>query len=628
MADWGAAAVLPAPEHAGPDLLRFLTCGSVDDGKSTLIGRLLYDLNLVPTDQLSALKAAAAERGAPIDLAHLLDGLEAEQEQGITIDVAYRYFSTPRRSFIVADAPGHEQYTRNMATGASASDAAILLIDARKGVITQTRRHSLIVSQFGVRHVVLAVNKMDLVDYSREAFQTIEEQYREFAKDFKFSSIIAIPTSATNGDNVARQSDRMPWYRGPTLIERLEMIEVGSGLEEAPFRMPVQWVCRPHADFRGLAGTVRGGAIRRGGPIAVAGAKQATKVARILRGSEEVEAASPGEAIMVVLADELDAGRGDVLCQPGSEPAFTDQVAATILWMSDAPMIPGRSYLMKVGARKVPVEITALKYSIDVNTGAHTAARVLGPNEIGFCNVAFATPVAIDAFSANRDTGSFILIDRFTNATIGAGMVAFELRRASNIYHQSLAVDQAARTSIKQHRPGLLWFTGLSGAGKSTIASLVEQKLNRLGCHTYLIDGDNIRGGLNRDLGFTEADRVENIRRVQEVSKLFLDAGLIVLVSLISPFRSERLHVRETMKKGEFFEIFVDAPIELCRTRDPKGLYAKAARGELKNFTGVDAPYEAPENPEMHLMTGEQGAEALAESVLKYLRSADILRHS
>ena len=626
MADRVAAAALTVPEHAGPDLLRFLTCGSVDDGKSTLIGRLLNDLDLIPTDQLAALKSASAEKGQPIDLAHLLDGLEAEQEQGITIDVAYRYFSTPRRSFIVADAPGHEQYTRNMATGASASDLAVLLIDARKGVITQTRRHSLIVSQFGVRHVVLAVNKMDLVEYSRDVFEAIESEYREFAKEFSFSSIVAIPTSATGGDNVARRSERMPWYHGPTLIEHLEFAEVDAGREDAPLRMPVQWVCRPHADFRGLAGTVRSGTIRRNTPVTVAGAGQVTKVARILRGRDEVESASKGEAVMIVLADELDAGRGDVLCQPGSEPAFTDQIAATILWMADAPMIPGRSYLMKVGARKVPVEITSLRYSIDVNTGAHAAARILGPNEVGFCNVAFAAPVAIDAFSANRDTGSFILIDRFTNSTIGAGMIAFELRRASNIHHQSLAVDQAARTAIKRHRPALLWFTGLSGAGKSTIASLVEQKLNHFGCHTYLIDGDNIRGGLNRDLGFTEADRVENIRRVQEVSRLFLDAGLIVLVSLISPFRSERLHVRETMKAEKFFEIFVDAPIELCQVRDPKGLYAKAARGELKNFTGVDAPYEAPENPEMHLLTGEQSAETLAELVLKYLRNADILR--
>lgn len=608
---------------AGPGLLRFLTCGSVDDGKSTLIGRLLYDLEQVPTDQLAALQRDARKADGEVDLAYLLDGLEAEQEQGITIDVAYRYFRTPRRSFIVADSPGHEQYTRNMATGASVSDLAILLVDARKGVLTQTRRHSLIVSKFGIQHVVLAVNKLDLVDYSQEVFQRIEREYSEFARDLNFRSVVAIPASAVKGDNLVHRGGAMPWYRGPTLIEHLESADIEGERRIVPFRMPVQWVCRPDADFRGLAGTIRGGTLRLGDPIMVAGSPKSTTVARIIRGDEDCETATAGDAVMIAFQDEIDASRGDVLCHPQSAPMVADQIAAHILWLADAPMIPGRSYLMKMGARKIPAEVTTLKHRIEVNSGAHIAATSLGPNEIGFGNLAFAAPIAIDPFEDNRDTGSFILIDRLTNATIGAGMVTFALRRASNIHPQKLEVDQAARTSLKHHRSAVLWFTGLSGAGKSTIASHVERKLNEAGAHTYLLDGDNLRGGLNRDLGFTEADRVENVRRVTEVARLFSDAGLVVLVSLISPYRAERLAARERIG-DEFIEVFVDTPVAICRTRDPKGLYAKADRGEILNFTGVDAPYEAPENPELRLLTQEEDAENLATRMIGYLKQRGI----
>lgn len=614
----------PASVLAAPGLLRFLTCGSVDDGKSTLIGRLLYDLGQVPSDQLASLEREARASGKEVDLAFLLDGLEAEQEQGITIDVAYRYFRSPRRSFIVADAPGHEQYTRNMATGASVSDLAILLVDARKGVLTQTRRHSLIVSHFGTRHVVLAVNKLDLVGYSQEVFEQIEQEFREFARDLGFRSITAIPVSALKGDNLVHRSKETPWYKGPTLIGRLDTVDIESEQDAAPFRMPVQWVCRPNLDFRGLAGTIRGGTLKVGDPVMVAGSQKSTTVARILCGESNFAAATAGDAVMVTFRDEIDASRGDVLCHPQSAPAVADQVAAVILWLSDAPMIPGRSYLLKIGSRKIPAEVTSLKHRIDVNSGAHIAAASLGPNEIGFGNLAFTSPIAVDAFSENRDTGSFILIDRLTNATIGAGMIAFALRRASNIHPQELEVDRTARSALKSHRPAVLWFTGLSGAGKSTIASHVERMLSEAGAHTYLLDGDNLRGGLNRDLGFTEADRVENVRRTTEVARLFADAGLVVLVSLISPYRAERLAARERIGE-DFVEVFVDTPIELCRQRDPKGLYAKADRGEIKNFTGVDAPYEAPENPEIRLQTSGADSEILADNVVAYLRTKKVL---
>lgn len=614
-----------AETGAGLGLLRFLTCGSVDDGKSTLIGRLLHDLDLIPTDQLATLEKEAKARGAEVDLAYLLDGLEAEQEQGITIDVAYRYFRTPNRSFIVADSPGHEQYTRNMATGASVSDLAVLLVDARKGLLTQTLRHSLIVSLFGIRHVVLAVNKLDLVGYSEEVFRKIERDYQNFAKELGFRSIVAIPVSARAGDNIVNRSGHMGWYQGPTLIERLETVSLQEDRVSAPFRLPVQWVCRPNLDFRGFAGTIRGGGVKIGETVTVAGAPVEMKITRIIGGEGDRESAEAGDAVMLSFDKEVDGSRGDVICHPDSAPAVVDQFAANILWLGNSPMIAGRSYLLKVGTKKLPAEITSLRYRIDIQTGAHIAAKTLNPNEIGFCNLALTAPVAVDAFGENRDTGSFILIDRSTNETIGAGMVNFALRRASNIHPQKLEVTRTARTSIKNHRPAVLWLTGLSGAGKSTIASLLEHQLNLMGVHTYLIDGDNVRGGLNRDLGFTETDRVENVRRVQEVARLFVDSGLVVLVSLISPYRQDRSQLREKMAPGEFVEVFVDAPVEVCRQRDPKGLYAKALRGELRNFTGVDAPYEAPEDPEIHLETSREKVEVLVERAIDYLRKSGII---
>ncbi len=621
-----AEAGAPAKAGAGLGLLRFLTCGSVDDGKSTLIGRLLYDLDLVPTDQYASLEKEARGRGAEVDLAFLLDGLEAEQEQGITIDVAYRYFRTPNRSFIVADAPGHEQYTRNMATGASVSDLAVLLVDARKGLLTQTLRHSLIVSQFGIRHVVLAVNKLDLVGYSEETFLTIERAYKDFARELGFRSIVTIPVSAKAGDNIVHRSKAMTWYSGPTLIERLETVSLQEDRASSPFRLPVQWVCRPNLDFRGFAGTIRGGGVKLGDAVTVAGAAVEMRVTRIIGGGSDRESAEAGEAVMLSFDREVDASRGNVICHPDTAPAVADQFAANILWFGNSPMIAGRSYLLKTGTQKLPAEITSLRYRIDIQTGAQIAAKSLKTNEIGFCNLALTTPVAVDAFADNRDTGSFILIDRSTNETIGAGMVNFALRRASNIHPQKLEVNRAARMSIKNHKPAVLWLTGLSGSGKSTIASMLEHRLNLLGCHTYLIDGDNIRGGLNRDLGFTETDRVENVRRVQEVARLFADAGMIVLVSLISPYRADRTNLREKMAPGEFVEIFVDAPIEICRERDPKGLYAKADRGELRNFTGVDSPYEPPEDPEIHLETHREKVEVLVDRAIGYLKKSAIIR--
>ena len=607
-------------------LLRLLTCGSVDDGKSTLIGRLLYELDLIPADQLRAVErdSRRGSTGAKLDLALLLDGLEAEQEQGITIDVAYRFFRTARRAFIIADCPGHEQYTRNMATGASVSDVAVLLVDARKGVVTQTRRHAHIVSRFGIRHVVLAVNKCDLVDFSREVFEAIEADFRAATADLVFRSVTAIPLSALDGDNVVTRSRQTPWYGGPTLLQWLEAIDVERELSTGALRMPVQWVCRTDGGFRGYAGTLAGGRLRVGDRIMVAPSGRQTHVTRLLARGADTPEVEAGQAAVVVLGEELDVGRGDVLAAPQDPPEVVDQFAAHLLWFSEAPMIPRRSYLMKSGARTTPVSVTALKHAIDVETGAHVAARTLELNGIGFCNFAVPTPIPLDAFEHNKYTGSFILIDRFTSATVGAGTVAFGLRRARNIHAQRLEVDQDRRRAIKPHGPAVLWLTGLSGAGKSTIANAIERMLNEHGCHTYLIDGDNIRGGLNRDLGFTEADRVENVRRVAEVARLFADAGLVAIVSLISPYRSDRLMARERLG-GEFVEIFVDTPLDVCRQRDPKGLYAKAARGELVNFTGVDAPYEAPENPELRLMTVDRTPDALARQVVAYLRQRRVI---
>jgi bifunctional enzyme CysN/CysC len=542
--------------------------------------------------------------------------------------VPYRHFHTSSRGFIVADSPGDEQHVRDMAAGALASDLAVLVVDARKGLQEQTLRHSLIVALLGIRHVVLAVNKMDVVEYSEQVFREIERDYKDFAKELGFHSLVGIPVCASLGDNLARRGKAMGWYRGPTLIERLETISLQQDRAASPFRLPVQWVGRHNSDFRGVAGTIRGGGVKVGDVVTIAGAPSEMKVTRIVGRTGERDSAQTGDAVMLGFDREVDASPGDVICPPDLQPAVVDQFAANLLWLGNAPMISGRSYLLKAGVRKLPAEITSLRYRIDIHSGAHIAAKTLNSSEIGFCNLALTAPVAVDAFADNRNTGSFILIDRTTNETVGAGMITFALRRASNIHHQELAVDRDARSVIKGHKPAVLWFTGLSGSGKSTVASLLEQKLNLMGCHSYLIDGDNVRGGLNRDLGFTETDRVENVRRVQEVARLFVDAGLIVLVSLISPYRQDRQQLREKMTPGEFVEVFVDAPIEVCRQRDPKGLYAKAARGELRNFTGVDAPYEAPENPELRLDTTAGSPEQLVGRILDHLRKSGILGSS
>ena len=613
----------------GPEkgLLRFLTCGSVDDGKSTLIGRLLYDTRLILDDQLAALERDSRKHGTTgeeLDLALLVDGLQAEREQGITIDVAYRFFSTPRRAFIVADTPGHEQYTRNMATGASNSQAAVILIDARKGVLTQTRRHSYICSLLGIKHVVLAVNKIDLADYSGERFHHIVGDYLGFAQALEFSSITPIPLSARYGDNVIHRSGHMRWYEGPTLIEHLEALDVTEGLDEKPMRFPVQWVNRPNLDFRGFSGTVASGVVRPGDRVVVAGSGRESAVARIVAADGDLAEARAGDAVTLTLTEEVDIARGDVLAHSHERPEVVDQFAAQVLWMIEEPMLPGRSYLMRIGTRFVPARVTSLKHKTDVNTLEHIAARTLAINEIGFCNLGTASPVAFDPYGENHGTGAFVLIDRFTYQTAGAGVISFGLRRATNIHRQALLVDKAVRTRLNGHRPAILWFTGLSGSGKSTIANIVERELHVLGAHTYMLDGDNVRHGLNRDLGFTDADRVENIRRVGEVARLFVDAGAIVLCSFISPFRAERRMVRELVEVGEFIEIFVDTPIEECQRRDPKGLYARALAGKIKHFTGIDSPYEVPESAEIVLETGS-GPEQAAQRVLDALRERHII---
>jgi bifunctional enzyme CysN/CysC len=609
-------------------LLRFLTCGSVDDGKSTLIGRLLFDSKLILEDQLATLARDSRKHGTTgedIDLALLVDGLEAEREQGITIDVAYRFFSTPRRSFIVADTPGHEQYTRNMATGASNSDAAVILIDARKGVLTQTRRHSYICSLLGIRHVAVAINKIDLVDHSAAAFHHILGDYLGFAKALGFGSITAIPMSARFGDNVSTRSEKLKWFTGPTLLEYLEALDVESGVLGKPFRFPVQWVNRPNLDFRGFSGTVASGSIRSGEPVVVAASGRESRITRIVTADGDLPEAQAGDAVTLVLADEVDIARGDVLARPEARPEVVDQFAAHLLWMAEEPMLPGRSYLMRIGTRFVPARVTTLKHKVDVNTLEHIAAKTLALNEIGMCNLATATPVALDPYLENRETGAFILIDRFTNATAGAGMISFGLRRATNVHRQSLSVDKVARVHRNGHKPVILWFTGLSGSGKSTIANLVEKELHGGGAHTYLLDGDNVRHGLNRDLGFTDADRVENVRRVGEVARLFTDAGMIVLCSFISPFRAERAMVRELVPDGEFIEVFVDTPLEECIRRDPKGLYARAKAGLIKNFTGIDSPYEVPENPDLRLDTLQETLAQSAARVVALLQERQIL---
>ncbi|PBC02084.1 sulfate adenylyltransferase subunit CysN [Mesorhizobium sp. WSM3860] len=608
-------------------LLRFLTCGSVDDGKSTLIGRLLSDTKQIFEDQLAALENDSRKHGTTgddIDFALLVDGLEAEREQGITIDVAYRFFATPKRKFIVADTPGHEQYTRNMATGASTADLAIVLIDARQGVLRQTRRHSIIASLLGIRHIVLAVNKIDLVGFDKTVFDRIVADYGDFAQSLGFTSIVPIPMSARFGDNVTSRSERTPWYSGPSLIEHLETVSVEEAAIELPFRFPVQYVNRPNLDFRGFAGTIASGSVSKGDEVVVAKSGRASRVKRIVAHGGDLEQAVAGQAITLVLEDEVEVSRGNLLVSPAARPQVADQFAANLVWFDEQALLPGRSYILRTETDQVSATVTDLKYRVNVNDFAHEAAKSLDLNEVGVCNLSTRAPIAFDPFAENRTTGAFILIDRISNATVGAGMILHSLRRAENIHWQSLDVGKRGRSDLKNQRPAVFWFTGLSGSGKSTIANLFERKLFASGRHTYILDGDNVRHGLNRDLGFTDADRVENIRRVAEVAKLMADAGLIVIVSFISPFSAERRMARELMGEGEFVEVFVDTPFEECARRDPKGLYARALSGEIKNFTGVDSPYETPENPEIRLKTLGRTPEEMAEALEHWLTERDV----
>ncbi|MHA6963905.1 sulfate adenylyltransferase subunit CysN [Zobellella denitrificans] len=616
-------------QHEHKSLLRFITCGSVDDGKSTLIGRLLYESKMLFEDQLAAMEADSKKwgtQGDEIDFALLVDGLAAEREQGITIDVAYRFFSTDKRKFIVADTPGHEQYTRNMVTGASTADAAILMVDARKGILTQTRRHSYLMSLLGIRHIVVAINKMDLVGYSEKTFRTIVEEYSQFAEQLGLKQITYIPMSAFKGDNIITHGDNMPWYHGTTLMGYLETVEVDdTRMQKAPFRLPVQWVNRPNLDFRGFSGTVASGIIKPGDRIRVQPSGKESHVARIVVHGGDLPQAVAGQSVTLTLTDEIDISRGDVI-STAEEPAQTaDQFETTLVWMHEDAMLAGRPYLLKIGTKTVTATITDIKYQVNVNTLEHTAAKKLELNAIGVCNLSLDRAIAFDDYQHNKDTGGFILIDRLSNTTVAAGMLHFALRRSQNIHFQHVDVDKEARALAKGQKPAVLWFTGLSGAGKSTIANLVEKKLHAQGRHTYLLDGDNVRHGLNKDLGFTDADRVENIRRVAEVSKLMVDAGLIVLTAFISPFRSERRMARELLAEGEFIEVHVDTPLAVAEERDVKGLYKKARRGELKNFTGIDSAYEQPENPEIRLDTTALSAEAAADEIIAALKHRGII---
>lgn len=609
-------------EQSRNQTLRFITCGSVDDGKSTLIGRLLFESKNIFDDQLNALQSDSRRygtQGEKMDLALLVDGLQAEREQGITIDVAYRFFATDKRRFIVADTPGHEQYTRNMATGASTADLAVILVDARKGVLIQTRRHSRIAALMGIRQVVLAVNKMDLVGYDQGVYDAIVKDYRAFAADLGIDHIQAIPVSGLDGDNVLRPSEHMAWYDGPCLMAHLETVDITVASGRTAFRMPVQLVNRPNLDFRGFCGRIAEGAVHKGDAVRVLPSGVVTRVKKILSGFEEVEQAEALLSVTIVLEDEVDASRGDVLVAADAPAEVADQFETRLLWMAEHAMSPGRQYLLKLACKEVTATVTGIKYRQDVNTGAHIAARALQLNEIATVELSTSAPVVFEPYTTNKVLGSFILIDKLTFETVGAGMIDFALRRSSNIHWQALELDRTARAAIKHQAPRCIWFTGLSGSGKSTIANMLEKRLHADGKHTYLLDGDNVRHGLNRDLGFTEADRVENIRRVAEVAKLMVDAGLIVLVSFISPYRNERRMARDLFGPGEFVEVFVDTPIEECERRDVKGLYAKARRGELKNFTGIDSDYEAPEAPEVHLLTAQLSAEAGAEKIMAEL---------
>jgi bifunctional enzyme CysN/CysC len=619
-------AYLDALQHK--DLLRFITCGSVDDGKSTLIGRLLYESHLVFEDHLAALEADSKKvgtQGDDLDFALLVDGLSAEREQGITIDVAYRFFSTERRKFVVADTPGHEQYTRNMVTGASTGELAVILVDARKGVLTQTRRHAYLAYLLGIRKIVLAVNKLDLVGYSKEVFDQIEADYREFAAQLGATDITCIPLSALKGDNIVAPSPNTPSYDGPTLIHHLESVEVEGQTHLLPFRLPIQWVNRPNHEFRGFSGTIAAGTIRPGEGVRALPSGRCSTVRRISTHDGDLDEAVAGQAVTLVLTDEIDVSRGDLLCADDRPAQIADQFEAHIIWMHAHEMLPGRPYLMKIGTATVGLTIGQPKYKVNVNTLEHLAAPTLELNEIGVCTIATDRPIPFDAYAENRVTGGFIVIDRLTNNTVGAGLLHFALRRSQNIQWQAIDVTTESRSALKGHRPGVVWFTGLSAAGKSTVANRLEQRLHARGVHTYLLDGDNVRHGLNRDLGFTEADRVENIRRVAEVSRLMVDAGLVVLVSFISPFRAERRLARERVADGQFCEVFVDTPLEVAEARDPKGLYGKARRGELANFTGIDSPYEPPEHAEVHIDTTTTTPEQAADRIIGQLSAMGIL---
>ncbi|HKX79672.1 MAG TPA: sulfate adenylyltransferase subunit CysN [Novosphingobium sp.] len=609
--------------HQHKTMLRFITCGSVDDGKSTLIGRLLYDSKMIFEDQLDALAADSRKvgtQGQEIDFALLVDGLAAEREQGITIDVAYRFFNTEKRKFIVADTPGHEQYTRNMVTGASTADLAVILIDARKGVLVQTRRHSYLAHLIGIRNIVLAVNKMDLVDYSQEVFDRIVADYTQFAKSIGIGHFVPMPISGFKGDNIIGPSDNTPWYTGPSLIEHLETVEVNSAIDAAkPFRLPVQWVNRPNLDFRGFSGLVAGGSVKPGDAIRVLPQGKTSTVTRIVTLDGDLNEAVAGQSVTLCFADEIDCSRGSVIAAADAPPEVADQFETTIVWMNDEPMTVGRGYWLKLGTQMVTATVHAPKYKVDVNTMEHLAAKSLELNEIGVAEIVTDRPVVFESYADNRTLGGFILIDKMTNATVAAGMLHFSLRRAQNVHWQALDIGRRQHADLKNQKPAVLWFTGLSGSGKSTIANLVEKQLYRMNRHTFLLDGDNVRHGLNKDLGFTEADRIENIRRVGEVAKLMADAGLIVITAFISPFRAERKMVRAMLPEGEFIEVFIDTPLEVAEARDVKGLYKKARSGDLKNFTGIDSPYESPENPEIRIDTGNMTPDEAATLIVDTL---------
>lgn len=616
-------------QHEHKSLLRFITCGSVDDGKSTLIGRLLFESKMLFEDQLAAVEADSRKfgtQGDDIDFALLVDGLAAEREQGITIDVAYRFFSTDKRKFIVADTPGHEQYTRNMVTGASTADAAILMVDARKGILTQTRRHSYLVSMLGTRHVIVAINKMDLVDYQQLTYEQIVADYRRFAADLGMKDVIFIPLSAFKGDNIVEPSTRMPWYKGPTLMQVLEQAEIDDDHStQLPFRLPVQWVNRPHLDFRGYCGMVTSGRIKPGDRVRVQPSGKESTVAAVVTMDGELSEALAGQSVTLTLTDELDISRGDVISSVTGPAEIADQFECTLVWMHDSPLLPGRPYLLKIGTRTLTASVTEIKHQVNINTLDKQPAKSLELNAIGLCNLSLDRAIAFDPYADNRDMGSFILIDRFSNNTVGAGLINFALRRANNIHQQPLDVNKAARAQLKLQKGCVLWFTGLSGAGKSAIANAVEKRLFSMGQHTYLLDGDNVRHGLNKDLGFTDVDRVENIRRIAEVSKLMVDAGLIVLTAFISPFRAERDMARTLVESDEFIEIFVDTPLDVAEQRDVKGLYRKARKGELKNFTGLDSPYEAPQNPDLRIDTTHMNIDSAADLIIDLLKTRKVV---